>query len=157
MLEDSRSTLVAHRRGEDMRRLIFLLLLLFGFGCSSPPHAPNGLAADPTADADDSFSQREKDGVRRQVEERAVIDPGMPGLEEMQVAIIVEMNPDGSVQSARIDPASIRDDPNWKLFAENCLRAIYRASPLKMPPDKPYAAWKTITFVFNGRAMMGQN
>jgi hypothetical protein len=101
--------------------------------------------------------EREKDGVLRQVEEHAVIDPGMAGLEEMQVAITVEMNPDGSVQSARIDPASMRDDPNWRLFAEDCRRAILRASPLKMPPDKPYAAWKTITLVFHGRAMTGQN
>jgi hypothetical protein len=152
MLKDKRSSPDC---GAIMRRLIFLLLLLVG--CSSPPNATNNIAADPAADADDSFSEREKDGVLRQVEEHAVIDPGMAGLEEMQVAITVEMNPDGSVQSARIDPASMRDDPNWRLFAEDCRRAILRASPLKMPPDKPYAAWKTITLVFHGRAMTGQN
>jgi outer membrane biosynthesis protein TonB len=138
-----------------MRRLILLLLLLIG--CSDPPPATSSIAAARSADADDSFSQREKDGVRRQIERYWLIDPSMPGLETMEAAVIVEFNPDGSVQSARVAPTSIRHDPNWKLFAEACLRAVTRASPLKMPPDKPYAAWKTITFRFNAREMLGLN
>jgi hypothetical protein len=140
-----------------MCRLILLLLLLAAFGCSSTQPATNGTAAAPAADADDSFSEGEKDGVRRQVEDHAVIDPSIAGIEEMLVAIIVAMNPDGSVQSTRFDPATIRDDPNWKLFAEHCRRAILKSSPLKMPRDKPYAAWKTMTIVFHGRDMARQN
>ena len=142
--------------GTVMHRLILLLLLLAGFGCSSPQQAPDSTAAAPAADPDDSFSEGEKDGVRRQVEKNWIADPGLPGLETMEVLIIVEMNPDGSVQSLRYDPASIRDDPNWKLFADSCRRAIMRASPLQMPADKPYAAWKKMTLVFYGRDMAGQ-
>jgi hypothetical protein len=141
--------------GAIMHRLIFLLPLLVG--CSSPPQATDRTAAAPTAGADESFSEGEKDGVRRQVEDHAVIDPGIAGLEEMQVVIIVEMNPDGSVQSVRFDPAGIRDDPNWRLFAEQCRRGILKASPLTMPPGKPYAAWKTMTLVFHGPEMARQN
>jgi hypothetical protein len=154
MLKDKRSSPI---RGAIMRRSIVLLLLLVGFGCSSPPHSPDSVAPDPAADTDDSLSEREEDGIRRQVEKNWKIDPGMAGLEEMLVAITVEMNPDGSVQSARIDPASIRDDPNWRLFAEDCRRAILKASPLKMPPDKPYAAWKKMTLIFHGPEMTRQN
>jgi len=138
-----------------MRRLIFLLLLLVG--CSSPPEATDSIAADPTADTDDSFSEHEKDSVRRQIEKNSVVDPGLPGIETMDVIIIVEMNPDGSVQSLRYDPASIRGDPNWKRFAEACRRAVLRASPLQMPPDTPYAAWKTMTIRFSGRDLMGSS
>jgi hypothetical protein len=135
--------------------LIFLVLLVVG--CSSPPHATNSVAADPPGDTDDSFSEREKDSIRRQVEKHWLIDLGLPDLETMAATIIVEMNPDGSVQSARVDPASIRDDPNWEHFVEACRRAVMRASPLQMPIDKPYAAWKTIRLLFSGRDIMGQN
>ena len=140
-----------------MRRSIFLLLLLVG--CSSPPDGANSVPAAPTGDdgAGDSFSPGEKATIRRQIEENWLVDVGMPDLETMVATIIVEMNPDGSVQSARIDPASVRDDPNWKLFAESCRRAVLRASPLQMPPDKPYAAWKTITLLFSAWDIMGQN
>ncbi len=137
-----------------MRRSIFLLLLLVG--CSSPPDAPNSIAADPTADADGnhSFSPSELAAIRSQIAKNWIADPGLPGIETMQVTIIVEMNPDGSVQSLRFDPADIKDDPNWKLFADSCRRAIMRASPLQMPPDKPYAAWKTMTLVFSARDLI---
>jgi hypothetical protein len=62
-----------HTAGAIIRRLCVLLLLLAGFGCSSPPQATDNVAVDPAADAD-----------------------------------ILEMNPDGSVRSARINPASIK-------------------------------------------------
>jgi TonB C terminal len=137
-----------------MRCLTFLLLLLVG--CSNPPQAGNSIGGNQAADVDtdDSFSPSEKDTVRRQIEKNWKVDPGMPGLETMEVLIIVEMNPDGSIRSARLDPASIRDDPNWNHFAQTCLRAVVKASPLKMPPDKPYAAWKTMTLRFNARDLM---
>lgn len=138
-----------------MRRSIFLLLLLAG--CSSPPDGADSTAADPTAAADVSFSEREKDSIRRQIQENWLVDAGMAGLETMEATIIVEMNPDGSVQSARFDPASVSDDPNWEHFAEACRRAVLRASPLQMPRDKPYAAWKTVTLRFSARETMRQN
>lgn len=142
-------------RGTIMRRLILFLLLLVG--CSGPPHAVDSTTADPIVDADDPFSEREKDSVRRQIGRTWVADPGLPGIETMQVIIIVELNPDGSVQSTRFDPASISNDPNWERFAEACRRAVLRSSPLQMPPDKPYAAWKTMTVRFSGRDLIGSN
>ena len=73
----------------------------------------------------------------------------MDGLETMAVQIDVEMNPDGSVQAAKIDPAGDNGNPNWRQFAAACLRAVLKSSPLRMPADKPYAAWKHITLIFD--------
>ena len=75
----------------------------------------------------------------------------MDGLETMAVQIDVEMNPDGSVQAAKIDPAGDNGNPNWHQFAATCLRAVLKSSPLRMPADKPYAAWKHMTLKFNAR------
>ena len=131
--------------------LISLLLILTG--CSSGANSAAGGSVVPANEEEvaASFSQREQDAVRRQIEDHWIIDAGMPGLEQMHVAITVDMNPNGSVQSASFDRAEIKDDPNWKLFAESCRRAIFRASPLRMPPDKPYALWKKMTLVFSAR------
>jgi hypothetical protein len=77
----------------------------------------------------------------------------MAGLETMAVRIDVEMNPDGSVQVARIDPATDDGSPNWREFAEACRRAVLKSSPLGMPPGKPYAAWRKMTLMFDARAL----
>jgi hypothetical protein len=74
----------------------------------------------------------------------------------MTITISVEMNPDGTVQSAVIEPSKDSDNPDWRLFAESCRRAIFRSSPLRMPLDKPYAAWKHITFTFKAKEMSDQ-
>jgi hypothetical protein len=91
--------------------------------------------------------------VRDQIRGNWIVDAGMAGLEDMVVVIFVEMNRDGSVQSAQIDRSTARDDPNWQVFAESCRRAIFRSSPLRMPADKPYQAWKTIRLKFSGREL----
>jgi hypothetical protein len=92
--------------------------------------------------------------VRRQIEDHLAIDRGMAGLEEFVVEIDVIMNPDGSVQSAKIRPSRDEGNPNWKLFAQACMRGVFKSSPLKMPSDKPYAAWRRLTLVFHGREML---
>jgi hypothetical protein len=39
------------------------------------------------------------------------------------------------------------------IFAETCRRAVYKSSPLRMPPEKPYEAWKEMTLVFHWNEM----
>ena len=63
------------------------------------------------------------------------------------------MNPDGSVQSAKVDFGKANSHPNWRIFAEACERAVKKSSPLRMPPEKPYEAWKEMTLVFHGKEM----
>jgi hypothetical protein len=135
-----------------MNRAVALLVLLpwSCVGCAQGTHADGAQVQG----AQSTWPERDKDAVRRQVEDHLRIDPGMAGLEDFIVEIDVVMNPDGSVQSAKIDSARDNSHPNWKLFAQECLRAVLGASPLKMPPDKPYEAWKTITLVFHAREML---
>ncbi len=101
------------------------------------------------------ISEGEKDIIRQQIKQNWIIDIGMQGLEDMTVNVNVRMNPDGSVQSATIDQSSSNGHPNWPIYAESCQRAVLKSSPLRMPPDKPYEAWATMTLVFNARDMLG--
>lgn len=101
------------------------------------------------------LSEGEKDMIRQQVQGNWIIEIGMQGLADMTVEVKVRMNPDGSVQSAKADPNSSNGHPNWPIFARSCENAVLKSSPLRMPPDKPYAAWATMTLVFNAREMLG--
>jgi outer membrane biosynthesis protein TonB len=113
-------------------------------------------AALPPADYDGPpITEGEKDMIRQQVEGNWIVDVGMPGLEEMTVEINVQMNPDGTVQSAKVDPGGNNGNPNWTIFAESCRRAVLKSSPLRMPPEKPYPAWAKMTLVFNAKQMLG--
>jgi TonB family protein len=113
-------------------------------------------AALPPADYDGPpLTEGEKDMIRQQIEQAWLVDPGMPGLDKMTVDIKVQMNPDGSVQSARIDESTNNGDPNWRIFAEATRRAVLKASPLRMPPEKPYEAWAKMTLHFDPRSMLG--
>lgn len=134
-----------------MNRAVALFVLL-SFSCAGCAQGKRTDGA-PAQDAQSTWPEAEKDTVRHQVESHMRIDPGMAGLEKFVVEIVVVMNPDGSVQSARIDPSGDNGHPNWRVFADQCLRAVLKSSPLRMPPDQPYQAWKTMTFVFHGREM----
>lgn len=139
--------------------LPLLAVLVYCAGCAQEARRV-AVAAQPARSGSEatepSFTEQEKDSIRRQVQAYWTVDPGMDGLETMAVQIDVEMNPDGSVQAAKIDPAGDNGNPNWHQFATACLRAVLRSSPLRMPSDKPYAAWKHMTLEFNARDMVGE-
>ena len=99
------------------------------------------------------LSEGEKDMIKEQIENNALVDPGMPGLQDAIVEVKVVVNPDGTVQSANYDPNKSNGQPNWTIFAESCRRAVFKSSPLRMPPEKPYEAWKEMTLVFHWNEM----
>ena len=99
------------------------------------------------------LNEGEKDLIKQQIEDNTSIDPGMQGLDGFIVEVKVVMNPDGTVQSAKIDRSKSNPHPNWVIFAEACERAVKKSSPLRMPPEKPYGAWKEMTLVFHGKEM----
>jgi hypothetical protein len=135
-----------------VKRAVALVILLSWncSGCAQGAHA----GAAPESGAQATWSDTNKDLVRRQIEDHLAIDPGMAGLEDFVVKIDLIMNPDGSVQSAKIGPSPDSGNPNWRRFAQDCLRSVFRSSPLKMPSDKPYEIWRTMTLVFHGREML---
>jgi hypothetical protein len=137
-------------------RLPLLAVLVYCTGCA--PEARPATVAVPSGSeaADSSFSDAEKESIRQQVRENWIVDVGMDGLETMAAQIDVEINPDGAVQSAKIDPAGDNGNPNWRQFATACVRAVLKSSPLRMPADKPYAAWKHITLRFDARDLVGE-
>jgi len=102
------------------------------------------------------LSEGEKDMIREQVRANWFTDYGMQGLEDMIVVLNVQMNPDGSVVSADIDRSSSNGYPTWPIFAESCQRAVLKSSPLRMPPEKPYAAWRVMKLRFSARDLLGQ-
>jgi hypothetical protein len=93
--------------------------------------------------------------VREQIRGHWIVNIGMDGLEAMVVEIAVEMNPDGSVQSAKINPSTDNGNPKWPLAAQRCLRAVMKSSPLQMPTDEPYEAWRRLTLRFTGKELPG--
>lgn len=121
---------------------------------SQPIHAQQA-ALPPDDYAGPPLTEGEKDMIRQQIEQNWLVDVGMPGLENMVVEIIVQMNPDGTVQSAKIDESRFSGDPNWRIVAEGARRAVLKSSPLRMPPEKPYTAWARMRLVFNAREMLG--
>jgi len=136
-------------------------LILLGFvGCGGCGHAsvekqvaseaePGGIIS-----ADPALTESITASVRHQIEQHWLVNAGAPGIDKMVVRISIEMNPDGTVQSATIEDAS--SNPDWQKFAESCRRAIYKSSPFQMPAGKPYALWKRMTLIFDAREMVRQ-
>jgi hypothetical protein len=110
----------------------------------------------PVEQRDNSPPASLEGSVRRQVEYNWLLDLGMPGVENMEAEILVEMSPDGTVRSARIDESGNNGDPNWPKFAQSCRRAVLKSSPLRIPSSVPYEKWKRLTLVFNAKDMLGQ-
>jgi hypothetical protein len=91
--------------------------------------------------------------LRRQIEQHWAFDPSLPGIETWSVVIAAEMGPDGSVKSASIveDLALLKNDANYRKFADSALQAVMRSSPLKIPASMPYAAWRKIIMTFRSQ------
>jgi outer membrane biosynthesis protein TonB len=67
------------------------------------------------------------------------------------VRIIVQMNRDGRPASSDVeDKARYQSDPNYRLFADNALRAVNnpRCQPWPLSPDR-YESWRKITLAFD--------
>ena len=139
-----------------MQRAAFILIVAScSAGCDHTSDKATVARLEPTAvESEGPFTETERASIRRQIEQRFLVDAGMPDRDKMVVNILVEMNPDGSVQSVTIEDPS--DYLNWQRFAESCERAIYKSSPLHMPPGKPYSAWRKITLTFNAKEMLNQ-
>lgn len=99
----------------------------------------------------------EKDLVRQQIQRCWNLPAGAKDAHTMIIAIRMVMNPDGTVQQARIlDQSRMGTDPFYRTMAESALRATLnpRCQPFKLPPEK-YERWKTMRLNFDPREMLG--
>ncbi|HEY9079004.1 energy transducer TonB [Magnetovibrio sp.] len=99
----------------------------------------------------------EKDLVRQQIQRCWNLPAGAKDAHTMIISIRMVMNPDGTVQQARIlEQARMSTDPFYRTMAESALRATLnpRCQPFKLPPEK-FEHWKTMKLTFDPRDMLG--
>ena len=95
--------------------------------------------------------------MRQQIQRCWNLPAGAKDAHTMIISIRMVMNPDGSVQQARIlDQAKMSTDPFYRTMAESALRATLnpRCQPFKLPPEK-FDRWKTMKLTFDPRDMLG--
>ena len=106
---------------------------------------------------DANLTMSELDAVKRQIEKCWSPPAGAKEAGAFAVEIHVSANPDGTVRQARISNLNdIQGDASRRTIAESALRAVLnpQCSPLKLPLDK-YEMWRTFTFNFDMREMLG--
>jgi len=111
----------------------------------------------PRTDIGPDLTISEKDLVRQQIQRCWNLPAGAKDAHTMIISIRMVMNPDGSVQQARIlDQAKMSTDPFYRTMAESALRATLnpRCQPFKLPPEK-FDRWKTMKLTFDPRDMLG--
>ena len=76
---------------------------------------------------------------------------GAAGSDTLIVDIIVSLDRDGRVRSAKVNnKLRFNTDRIFKVAAEEAIRATRECSPLPLPPEK-YEQWKSFIFVFDPR------
>jgi outer membrane biosynthesis protein TonB len=109
-----------------------------------------------TPSLSDKLSISEVDALRRQIQQCWNMPVGAREAENLIVEVLIEVNPDRTVQSAHVvDSSRMASDAFFRAAAESALRALRHpnCTPLDLPPDK-YNQWKSITFNFDPRDML---
>jgi hypothetical protein len=90
----------------------------------------------------------EIDALRRQIGRCWTLPAGIDGIEDMMIALRIQVRPDRTVQGVTIeDQGRLNRDPTFRAVAESARRAVDRCSPLNLPADK-YALWREIVMNF---------
>jgi hypothetical protein len=85
------------------------------------------------------------------------IPAGAKDAKNLVIEIRIAMNPDGTVNSAKIvDQGRMTVDPFFRSAAESALRAVLnrRCQPFKLPPEK-YDIWKLMILSLNPKEIFG--
>ncbi len=82
---------------------------------------------------------------------------GAKDIQDMQVVLLVNLNPDGSLRSAPTFDgdarARMQRDPFYRTLAESTQRAVQRCAPLELPRES-YEQWRSMRLVFDPREMV---
>jgi hypothetical protein len=83
-----------------------------------------------------TLSAGERDALVGQIEDCWNVDPGLMGLETIQIVVRVRVTPDGSV--FQVTPVETYADPRQRAVFETVRRALLspKCSPLRIPRDK---------------------
>jgi hypothetical protein len=125
------------------------------------PPAPHRMAAtappssQPKAPLGSQLTASDIDLVREQL--RPCFNPPFGAKEKPDLVadIRVVMNPDGTVQQARVaDQGQYASDQIYRAVADSGIRALKnpRCSPLRLPPDR-YEVWQSFVFGFSTKDM----
>lgn len=98
----------------------------------------------------------EEDALRRQIGQCWNMPIGAKDAQNLVVEIMIDVNPDRTVQHAEIvDQTRLATDGYFRAAAEAALRALKspKCTPLELPADK-YEEWKRIDFTFDPRDML---
>ena len=104
----------------------------------------------------DTVTISEMDAVRQKITQCWNIPAGAKEGHELVVEIRLWMNPDGTVQQAKIlDPASPSRNPFYRTAAEAAMRAVKdpKCQPLPLPKQK-YNEWKVFVVAFNPKDLL---
>jgi hypothetical protein len=116
------------------------------------PPQPDTPASDLSAP---QMTSSEKDAIASQVGSNWYLDPGKKGFEDFVIDLRVTLAQDGTVLTTVIvDQARMATDEQYRAAAEAARRAVMKASPLKVPPEK-YQTWKSLLLHFNPQGIMG--
>ncbi len=114
----------------------------------------------PNADPTKAVTMTERDAMQRQVIKQVTpcwnINPGSKGASSLAVVIRMQMNPDGTVQSASIeDQERYSSEPFFQSAANAAKGAVLnpRCNPIKLPPDK-YQVWRQIVINFDPKELL---
>lgn len=102
------------------------------------------------------LSISEEDALKRQIYGCWNPPIGARNAEQLVVEVLVTVNPDRTVQTAKVtDRSRMASDSFFRAAAESALRALRhpQCTPLMLPPDK-YEQWKVIRFNFDPRQML---
>ncbi|WP_337270350.1 hypothetical protein [Oryzifoliimicrobium ureilyticus] len=99
-----------------------------------------------------ALSSNEIDGIKGQIEGNWNMTPGMPGVEEVRVQVVVQLDQQGNVVGRPEVTATGGPDSTRRAVEFACLRAVMRSSPLKNLPAGKYdgeTGWNTMTLNFD--------
>jgi len=103
----------------------------------------------------EKLTMSEEDALRHQLEKCWNVPYGAKDAENLVVEIVMTINQDRTLQSARVaDTARYNTDSFFRAAADSAMRAVRSplCSPFEVPPDK-YDTWKTTTVTFNPKEM----
>lgn len=96
----------------------------------------------------------EIDFIRKQIEDKWLVDPGAVGVKDMVVRLRVTMQPDGTVTNVEVlDRARYAADSAFRAVADSAYRAVFKASPLQYPVQK-YETFKVMDLNFSPQSRL---